>query len=60
MHLKQWCHYRDSLMIQRSVGADQEIAFVSYWEMAKLFVAAFGISILTTAIGISLWWWLMK
>ena len=36
------------------------IAFVSYWELAKIFAAALGISTVTTAIGISLWWWLMK
>jgi hypothetical protein len=39
---------------------DQEIAFVSYWELAKVFATALGISTVTTAVGISLWWWLMK
>ena len=40
--------------------ANWEIAFVSYWELAKVFATALGVSTVTTAVGISLWWWLMK
>jgi hypothetical protein len=47
-------------MIRSGMGPRQVIAFVSYWELAKLIAMALGISTLTTAIGFSLWWWLIK
>lgn len=58
MHPKQWCHKFISPMIYRGMGPTG-IAFVSYWEWAKLIATSVVISISITAIAFALWWWLL-
>ena len=50
----------DSPMIHMRRGRRLEIAFVSYWEWAKLVATSLGLSLSTTAAAFLLWWWLTK
>jgi hypothetical protein len=55
LQTNQWCHMTTRQMMQCGRG-QLGIEIVSYWEWAKLIATALLISICTTTLGFSIWW----
>jgi hypothetical protein len=59
LQINQWCHTTFERMVSCGRGPTGT-EFMSYWEWAKLIATAFFISVCTTTIGFSIWWWFLN